>query len=72
MQISHTPNTISMPSEKSDWVCYISGDPSKVGGSVTYRPNKDKEPKWFHRQMHQLLLGVKWYKIKLDTPAPNC
>lgn len=58
--------------EKSEWVCYISGDPSKVGGSVTFRPNKDKEPNWFHRKMHWLLLGVKWHKIKLDTPKPNC
>ena len=60
--MSLDPIEIAIPPEKSEWVCYISGDPSKVGGSVTFRPSKGEEPNWFHRQMHWLLLGLKWYK----------
>ena len=56
-------NDIFMP-ERSEWVCYISGDPSRVSGNVTFIPSKGAEPNWFHRQMHWLLLGVKWYKNK--------
>jgi hypothetical protein len=50
--------------ERSEWVCYISGDPSRVSGSVTFIPSKGEEPNWFHRQMHWLLLGLKWCKNK--------
>jgi hypothetical protein len=47
--------------ERSEWVCYISGDPSR-SCSVKFIPSKGEEPNWFHRQMHWLLLGLKWYK----------
>ena len=53
-------NYISTP-ERSEWVCYISGNPS-TSGSVKYIPNKGEEPNAFHRRMHWLLLGLKWYK----------
>ena len=50
------------PQPLSDWVCYLSGDPSNPMGSVTYRPPKDREPKWFNRKMQELFFGIKWYK----------
>ena len=53
---------IITPAEKSEWVCYLSGDPSRVEGSITVRPNKGNEPNWFHRKMQELMLGVKWVK----------
>ena len=53
---------IITPPEKSDWVCYLWGHPSRVEGSFTIRPNKGNEPKWFHRKMQELFFGVKWFK----------
>lgn len=53
---------IIIPSEKSDWVCYLSGDPSRVNGSVKFVPEKGNEPNWFHRKMQELMFGVKWVK----------
>ena len=49
-------------SEHSDWVCYLSGDPSRLKGSVKFVPRKDFEPNWFHRKMQELFFGVKWVK----------
>ena len=40
----------------SDWVCHISP-------SLSMRPPKGREPKWFRRMMGTLLLGWKWEKV---------
>jgi hypothetical protein len=44
------------PPEQSEWSCYFVG--------LTYRPQKGKEPNFFHRFMHKILLGIKWTKGK--------
>ena len=48
----------------SDWVCYLSGNPSNPMAAVTYRPLKDREPNWFNRKMQSFFFGVKWYYVK--------
>lgn len=42
--------------EPSDWVAVL------IKG-VEWRPEKGSEPNWFHRQMHRLLLGIRWKRI---------
>lgn len=46
--------------EQSDWECELFG----TGQSLVLRPNKDKVPNWFWRQMQYLCFGNKWKKIK--------
>ena len=70
--MSLDPIEIAIPPEKSDWVCYIWGDPSQPGSAFTLSPNKGFEPNRFHRKMQELVFGVKWRKINLDKPKPNC
>lgn len=54
--IFHNPgiqfNIIKMP-EYSDWTC-------RVSPGVIYRPEKGREPNWFHRKMQYLVFGFKW------------
>lgn len=44
------------PPEWSDWRCKFM--------DFTYIPEKGKEPNRFHRFMQEILLGVKWSRIK--------
>ena len=46
--------------ESSNWECELFG----TGQSLVLRPNKDKVPNWFWRQMQYLCFGNKWKKIK--------
>jgi len=45
--------------EPSNWECELFG----TGQSLVLRPNKDKVPNWFWRQMQYLCFGNKWKKI---------
>ncbi len=47
------------PTEYSNWVCYPFGYQT-----VTVRVQEGKEPCWFHRWMHRILLGFVWEKEK--------
>ncbi len=47
--------TIHVP-EKSEWTMHCA--------SVSYTPDKGKEPSWFHRKMQEWILGFKWRKNK--------
>ena len=46
--------------EQSDWECELFG----TGRSLVLRPNKDKVPNWFWRQMQYICFGNKWEKVK--------
>ena len=32
-------------------------------GNIVYRPEKGKEPNWFHRKMQEFCFGIVWEKI---------
>jgi hypothetical protein len=49
-----TQYTLKVP-EKSDWQMSVA--------DIVYRPNKGKEPNWFHRKMQEFCFGFKWEKI---------
>lgn len=52
-----------LPALSKEWEIDVFG-----GGHFIYCPAETSVPNWFHRKMHELMLGVKWVrKDKTET-----
>jgi len=47
------------------WVCYLFGSKPGDKWAFSIRPLEGNVPNWFHRQVHNFLLGFKWVKEKI-------
>jgi hypothetical protein len=61
--IVRTDHTICMIPEikYSKWKCLMFGTRND---GITFSPREGKEPNWFWRKMHYLILGHKWVKYE--------